>query len=496
MLKKIPLLLLSLGLPLMASMPAIAQQPFAAAIAQQPPIQPYKPLVKETVAQAIRQDAIQRWNFPQSGRVEKIERITLQDLKGLEWISATVPTWKITLTSADQRMIYFTNDFGSVKLVASRENLTLIGKVPSSVIQAAQRAAVHYWEPRYQNNITTLKPAQILIKEATPTTWNNGCLDAPNSGEGCTRGQVKGWRIVAEGPRPRPCTNCIPQFLMDSLLFFRTDELGQQVRVDLPAVVTQSAFTLAQSWALNPNTGRIIGAESIRWMQGCTAPRGAPHLCPPAFASGWMVKIEHQGQRWKIKVDQRGQQTQLIRRENIPVDATFDEQLAKQVKLLAAKHFSIDYSHLRIMRAEPKDFGACLGLPSPVEKCGTDRSQAYRVTVEGKPGQQQVYRISYFSGIRTEANNGMPPRTDDLPNPIAQKIFQDARSRLKTNPQALRIVLAESVMRCEKTSPPDKINPACPVEVPGGWRVSVTNFRNHLVYQISPSGKIESVKNQ
>ncbi len=103
-----------------------------------------------------------------------------------------------------------------------------------------------------------------------------------------------------------------------------------------------------------------------------------------------------------------------------------------------------------------------------------------------------MYRVSPNSGIRTEANNGLPPRIDKLPNSIAAKVFLDAKSRLQVALSDLRITSAEITSECFRTAT-DPPNAPCQVLVSGGWRIVVTNFKRQLVYRVNSRGDIESV---
>jgi hypothetical protein len=492
MLKLTSLMILGLGLPLLNhfSVPRVlsARPVFAQAqstISKVPPA--------ATIATAVRQAAIQQWNFPASGRVVRIEPINLRQMGDVQWISATIPTWKITLESPDQRLIYFTNETGAVQMLASRENLQLAAQVPDAVIKATQQAAVSYWYPRYHTSVVPLQPAQVLVKQATPATWNNSCLDLPHPGEACTRNPLKGWQIMVEGFRSQPCPACLPGLpLTLAQLTFRVDQRGQILRADITPAVVKEAFKTAGAWGLAPRSGRIVGAEASRWGAGCENIGNRPIACDPVPISGWLVKIEHQGQRWQVRVDDNGNNGQLMARENIAVDASFDESLANQVRLLAAQHFELTPEQILLIKAEPQMFGGCLGLGNLAETCPIDRGQGYRVTVAGKPGQRQVYRVSARSGVRTEANQGMPPRTDNLPNRIAQTVFQDARSRFPADSADLNIMTVATATECYRTATDDP-NLPCQTQIPGGWKITVTNFQKQLVYHVNSAGQITSV---
>ncbi len=454
---------------------------------------------KETIAENIRNDAIRKWSFPQSGRVVKIESANLRSLGDVPWISPTIPKWKITLETPNLRLIYITNETGDANVLAKRENLQLPKKLPQSLITAIQKSAVSYWHPQFETTPSPILPPQVLIKKAEPVTWKNTCLELPNSGENCTPKIINGWRITAEGMTPSPpCTACLPgpgHNFTPPTLTFRVDDTGKQIRADIPESVAVAVFKVAESWGLPTKSGKIVGAAPTEWMN-CDKFRGLPVPCAIIPIKGWLVKIEHQGKRWHIRVNENGGSSEIIARENIALDNSFDEYLATNLRMLAAQHFEITPENLLFTQVTPQTFGACLGLPTPVEKCAPDPGQGYRVTVEGKPGEKQIYRVSRFSGIRTEANNGLPPRIDKLPNSLAQKVFQDAKSRLNVPLSNLRITSAEVVSECYPT-PTDVPNRPCQVLVSsGGWEIVITDFKRQLVYQVDGSRNIQSVSVQ
>jgi hypothetical protein len=194
-----------------------AQQPRIAPNPDSPT--PYRSLSQKTIAKLVLKEAQQNWQFSKRGRVIKIEPTNLDQIQGFLWISATVPTWKMTLESADQRLVFITNDRGSVNLLISRTNPNLSRQVPKSVIRAVRRSLANTLNPSYKTNPMALQPYQVLIKVAFRQQWPDGCLGKPTPGEVCTFATVSGWRIVAEGK-------------LGQSFQFRVDATGQQVRSD------------------------------------------------------------------------------------------------------------------------------------------------------------------------------------------------------------------------------------------------------------------------
>lgn len=449
---------------------------------------------KETIAENMRNHAIRNWGFPQSGRVVKIESTNLRNMGDIRWIYATIPKWKITIETPNLRLVYITNETGETFVLGKRENLQLPKRLSQTAIAAVQKSAVSYWHPQFESTITPILPSQVLIKKAEPVTWKNTCLELPNSGEICTPKIINGWRITAEGISPPPCIACLPGNFPDvnpPTVTFRVDDTGKQVRADIPESVAVAGFKVTELWGLPTKSGKIVGASATQWTN-CDKFRGLPIPCAIIPIKGWLLKIEHQGKRWHIRVDDNGNDGEIMARENITLDNSFDQQLANNVRILAAQHFELTPENILFTQVTAQTFGACLGLPTPVEKCAPDPGQGYRVTVEGKPGEKQVYRVSQISGTRTEANNGLPPRIDKLPNSIAQKVFQDAKSRLNVPLSDLRITSSEMTSECHPT-PTDLPNRPCQVLISSGWQIVVTDFKKQLVYRVNSARDIQSV---
>jgi hypothetical protein len=482
------LLLLSIGaFTMLLAHPAISQRPSPVPMPTSPTTAP----VPIKILDSIRQDAIGRGDMPTTAKVVRTESTSLRELNGIPWISATIPKWKITLATPDQQWVYIASD--STFLFASRDALNLPKALSPQAIQAVRRSAAHYWHPQLPNRLPQIRSEQILIQKVEAVTWKDSCLELslPSQLAGattCTKQPTPGWRITLLGVREPLPINATTGKVAPTIGFrppaptltFRIDRSGQQIKPDIPATAANLAFATATEWGLPQQQGQLIGAAVTHWGRGCENLNGLPHPCDPVPTSGWFVKIEQQQQRWTVRVDRddnnrdNNNNATLISRENIVLDNSFDTQFATQAKILAASHLEITPEQVLLTQVQAENFGACLGLPLPIEKCGADPGQGYRISVVGKPGQTQTYRVSYRSGIRTEPTDGLPLRTDRLPTRLAKILFQDARSRLKTPIAQLHIATVE--------------------DNKGKRQVVVTNFRQQLKYEVDGTGKILSVK--
>lgn len=258
----------------------------------------------------------------------------------------------------------------------------------------------------------------------------------------------------------------------------------------LPATVAQEVLQDAvEDWGLPANAGRIIKAEQVNWAYGCERSR-FPHPCDPILIKGWQVTVENGPQHWIYQANQNGSMVQLHSREIQRPNAKLPTEVKNTVVKLAAQHLSLPNSQVLIKQVEKQTWtDGCLGLPSPVERCMGTPTEGWRVTVEGKPGQVQIYRTdNNGSRIRTEAIAGLPARTDELPTAIAKLVLKDASARLKTPMTQLYILQAERKLWSNYCLdlPTPGVN--CPQARIPGWRVLVDGAGQSLVYRVDDTG--------
>jgi hypothetical protein len=75
---------------------------------------------------------------------------------------------------------------------------------------------------------------------------------------------------------------------------------------------------------------------------------------------------------------------------------------------------------------------------------------------------------------------------------VVQIEFQDARSRFKSDLANVRIMTVEIATECYRT-PTDNPTLPCPVQIPGGWKITVTDFQKQWIYHVNSAGNIQSV---
>jgi hypothetical protein len=254
----------------------------------------------------------------------------------------------------------------------------------------------------------------------------------------------------------------------------------------LPTTVAQAVMQDATKvWGLTSNTGKVVNAKPIAWAYGCERST-FPYPCDPVIVKGWQVAIASGPQRWVYHTNTNGSLVRLYTREIAALDTQIPAKVKDAVVKLGATHLSLSSSQLLFTQVEKQTWpSSCLGLPSPVERCMQGTTPGWRVTVEGTPGQKQIYRLnSTGQQIRTEAIAGLPARTDQLPTATAKLILKNASDRLKVPMSQLYILQAERHLWSNYCL--DLENPGlnCAQSRLAGWRVSINGAGRSLVYRI------------
>ncbi|MFE1748592.1 hypothetical protein [Coleofasciculus sp. H7-2] len=401
-----------------------------------------------------------------------MEKMT-QKINHKKWVIATL----ILLTSSLSLSLCTALTLKEAAVADPARQLSKEEKLPSSVANAVLRMA---------SQRTGLQASQLRIVKYKQI-YTNGCLNLPRPAEGCTKINMPAWEVTVKARQQS--------------LVYRSDRNGSQIRLNeaassivdanLPKSVVSAVLQDAtQNWGLPANTGRIINAKQAEWAYGCEVST-FPYPCDPIVVEGWQVTIESGQKRWIYNTDKVGSQVQLYQRQIPTNDAKkLPPAVAEQVLKLASEHLTLPISQLLITKTQQQTWSnGCLGLPSPVERCRGDITPGWRVTVEGKPKQYQVYRTDKSADqIKTEAIGEMPPRKDSLPNFIAKVVLQDASKRLKIPTSQLYILEGRGQTWSNTCFDLPGTENSCAQAMIPGWQVAVDGNGKTLVYRLDRSG--------
>jgi hypothetical protein len=250
----------------------------------------------------------------------------------------------------------------------------------------------------------------------------------------------------------------------------------------IPSRIQQAVLQDAyKNWALPKNTVKIVSVRET------LQPSGADFTALPveprfegqtSKAPFWEIVMEHNQTQWIYYVDNKNpNKLELWSRLNYAKQAKLPVNVALELIARASANLNVIGGQALITSVENREFGGCFDLAAPWEKCQKARIKGYRVTVQGKNGNQVTYRTAGKSNyIVMEGAKNMPPRTDALYNTLAEKIIKDAGNRLKSLPTNLRITSVETSNECISAIP--QVNGKCQV------KVHVTNGKKQLSYTL------------
>ncbi|MBW4527312.1 MAG: hypothetical protein KME18_19360 [Phormidium tanganyikae FI6-MK23] len=271
--------------------------------------------------------------------------------------------------------------------------------------------------------------------------------------------------------------------------YYSIEQPAQEISYpELLSATIQQAKEWGYRGQLSPNNLLI---EKTTWSRGCeNSP--TPFACDPVVREGWKITIPGQRERWILR-GERADDLQLIERSNW-IEKRLPIRVRDEIKRVAANQLQLSPSVVLITNVEFQTFSdGCLGLGDLTESCIQQITKGYRVTVTGKPKEQQIYRISNdTSSLRTEAIAGLPTRTDELPTTIARKIFTVAQSDLKQSIENLKITEVEKTFQCFRSPTASPTEPCSPIKKINGWKMTITNYQQSITYTVDLNGTILS----
>jgi hypothetical protein len=390
---------------------------------------------------------------------------------------ATVPGWRVIVQGKQQRLIYRTNNNGSLVRLNERASSANDDDLPNAVSNAVLRAASQF---------TGLQTSALRIVKSEQIQ-TNGCLSLPRPGEACTEVALNAWEVTVEAGQRR-----LVYRANGNASLVRLNEKASSVGdANLPTTVANAILQAAsERTGLRTSELRIAKFEQIQ-TNGCLNLPRPGESCTKINMQAWEVTVQAGQQRLVYRSDMNASQVKLNEGASSISDANVPNSVSNAVLQLASRHFSVPTSQLKITRAEQQTWSdGCLGLPSPVERCAGTLTQGWRVVVDGKQ-QVQVYRTDNSgSQVRTEAISGLPSRTDNLPNSVALAVLQDAQKRVNVPASQLYILRVEQQTwpnGCLGLNSPGQV---CTQALVPGWRVSVDGKSQSLVYRTNDSGSL------
>ncbi|KAB8331614.1 hypothetical protein SD80_024340 [Scytonema tolypothrichoides VB-61278] len=329
---------------------------------------------------------------------------------------ALVPGWRVVLSNGSQTWIYHTDSNG--RFIRLANPYILANNVPQNFPSYIEDAVLQAASQRLG-----LPTSRVTIIQAEQRTWNNGCLNLPNSGEACTEALENGWRVVVKSP--------------EQTLVYHTNTTGSKIRFNkkesefsegkLPATVRDAVLRRASDESGLPEKSlSVVASQPTRWNE-CDLQSNV-YPCD-SVVSGWQITVAAGLNRWVFLTDERGSRIQLSRQYSQTLNVNLPRDIAERVLVRASKRLKAPISQLGIIEVQPKQWpDSCLGLADALTSCAAVIVPGWEVIVSD--GQQRlVYRVGESGAVFLDEkaspigddNNSLKPISipiSELPQPL------------------------------------------------------------------------------
>lgn len=386
-----------------------------------------------------------------------------------------VPGWRVKVSDSSQTWIYRTNGNGNLlRLETANDDSDRRGKLPKAVKNAVLNAASG------QLNLPTSK---LYIIQTQKQTWNNGCLEIYNNSRvACTDAIVPGYRVVV-GTK-------------DQTLVYHTNDSGSIVKFNekesqyssdrlLPQSVRSAILQKARYFpGLSNAQLNITNYEQIL-VDGCL---GLPRPGEPCNTIGLRA--------WKVTV-KGGQQTLVYHAHPNTTEVRLNEkaskfnlssEVANAVINQARKETGLSTKVLSIVKFKPQSWSYGCEKSSFPNACDPLAVNGWEVTI-GAGNNRWVFLTDANGGLfklaqqyRENSPNAI------LPKSLAQEILTDASEVFDVSTRQLNISQVENKQWPDSCLGLYRPGLACSLVIVPGWRVSVRNGQENLIYRVAESG--------
>ncbi|HEY9833912.1 MAG TPA: hypothetical protein V6D26_25400 [Stenomitos sp.] len=322
---------------------------------------------------------------------------------------ALTPGWRVVVGGQQQRLVYHTDDTGSI--LRLNQSAGGVGDVslPQSVVNIVLQTAAQD---------TGLRPSDLRIVQSQQIQGSSSCLGmSSRSGEACTRDLATLWQVTVEAGQQR--------------LVYHTTMNGSRIRLNeqasnmgngnVPRSVADAVLQFAaQDWGLSSSQLRITQAQPQTWPDSCLGLPRPTERCMGTLTPGWQVSVEGRQRTQVYRTDDSGSR---IRSEamlgQLPVEGNLPNAVAQAVLADASRQPNV-YRGLRIVQAEQQNWpDGCLGLAERGVFCTQAIVPGWRVLVEDE-GQTFVYRTNASGSVVKLENGAAQGNTGAVPMPDSE----------------------------------------------------------------------------
>ncbi|GAB1540379.1 hypothetical protein NUACC21_30480 [Scytonema sp. NUACC21] len=383
---------------------------------------------------------------------------------------AQVPGWRVVVSNGSQNWTYHTNSTGRYLRLAKQIQNNLPQSVKKAVLQTA-------------SGRLELPVDQLSVIEVQKRDWSNGCLNLPKPGEGCTQAIVPGWRIVVGAAEQR--------------LVYHTNTNGSAIRLNqrasdikdgsLPQRVSNVVLEAASDFTgLAISQLRIVNSQQIT-TDGCLNLPQPGETCTEAATRAWKVTVVGGRQTLVFHAHPNGREVRL--NDTASTIPALPQSVAVAVLEKASRESGLPGSSLNIIGYKPARWAyGCEGQTYPYP-CDPVPVSGWEVTVG--TGQDRWVFLTDERGSRVQLSQdyGETPNVS-LPRDITESILVRASRRSELPISRLRIVDVDKEQWPDSClGIPDPLALCAAVVVPG-WRVTVSDGQQVLIYRAAESGTV------
>ncbi len=266
---------------------------------------------------------------------------------------------------------------------------------------------------------------------------------------------------------------------------------------NLPESVSQAVIQdLSRRTNINPNKLKIIRYSQQTWNNGCLGLAKPGEFCTQALVEGWRVVLSDGNKQWIYHTNSNGRSLRLANANLTPKQprVNLPDYVKDSVLKAAAERLNIPESKLIIMQSKQQTWNdGCLELGGDDEVCTEVLILGWRVIV-GAPEQSLVYHSNYTGSVvrlNEEASEISQKPKINLPKNIVQQVLNTASLESKLPVDKLQIVEVTKQKWSDACLGIDEPKTGCASVTVPGWKVTVSDGKQHRVYRV---GQVVSIK--
>ncbi|NMG07751.1 hypothetical protein [Brasilonema sp. UFV-L1] len=381
-----------------------------------------------------------------------------------------------SLTAIESATAVSANYFAETASQVLKENIKT-NSLPRSVTSAILQDL---------SNREQISNRKLEIIDYSQRTWRDGCMNLPNPDELCTQALIPGWRVVLSNGA--------------QTWIYHTNNNGHSIRLANPYILTknlpqnfpsyiESAVLQAAYQRLNmPTSGlTIIQAQQKTWSNGCLNLPKSGENCTEALESGWRVVVKADDQTLVYHTNTTASKIRFNRKESEFSESRLPGRVRDSVLRRASEESGLPEKSLSVVASKPARWNGCENQTSNYP-CDSAVS-GWQVIVGA--GLERWVFLSDERGYRIQLSKQYSETPNvNLPKDIAERVLVRASKRLGTAISELRIT------QVERREWPDSClgiaDPltSCAAVIVPGWKVSVSDGQQRLVYRVGESGTV------